>query len=787
MTDATALNQAITSASFWIAAAALFYAYVGFPLMLILAARLMDRRVASADITPSLTLIIAAYNEEDCISQRLENALASDYPEESLEIIVASDGSTDRTNEIVGTFAARGVRLLPLPRKGKIFALTEAARVAEGEILVFSDANTVVAPAALRALARNFADPEVGGVAGHTGYTIAETTESAGRGESLYWQYDTMLKVFESRTGSIVSAHGGLYAVRRNLFAPASDPAVTDDFSISTGVVAQGARLVFERDARAWEVPVATSAGEFRRRVRLMTRGLRAVSSRRQLLNPRRFGMYALVLFSHKIVRRAVPVFLLTLLGTSALLSSGSFYKGLFLTQIILYSLALVGWVARSADIGRSKLLYVPFFFVMSNAAALVAMMRFLTGQRVTHWEPQRHDSLKGLHSRADRSVRSYDNRAAGHVDIMVGGLVHVRIRGGTNGWIRQLQRQLGRAGLPCHGQPDITISCVDELTRNDFRHVEVGRSGFTRLGFMIRAGAGWVQVPFAQAGMPCEFVCETSANSVPLLMPFIHLAAIQRGYLPLHASAFEWKGTGVVVTGWSRGGKTSALLAFGRHGAKYVGDDLVFIHNDGSHMRGVHAALSLSEWHIAQLKTARRSAPHGKRLLGAAVHRLAGALDTADAANRNGIVHSLRLRSVVRLAQRVTKIDYSVEELFHGSLEDARVPRKVFLMVSARQSHVSVGHMRVEDIAERMRFSLAAEAVSLMTHYSAYRFADAGPANPSIETMDGRLHELVHSSLRNMEGYLMLHPHPAPFDAMFAAMRPCCETAMPRTVEVLP
>ena len=171
-----------------------------------------------------MSVVIAAYNEERVIGDRIENALALDYPSDALEILVASDGSTDATAAIVARYAGRGVRLLSLPRQGKIRALDAAVLEATGEILVFSDANTMCAPDALRALVRNFADPGIGGVAGHTGYRLEVNSESSARGESLYWDYDTWLKHLESLTGSVVSAHGGLYAVRRALYRPVPDP-----------------------------------------------------------------------------------------------------------------------------------------------------------------------------------------------------------------------------------------------------------------------------------------------------------------------------------------------------------------------------------------------------------------------------------------------------------------------------------------------------------------------------------------------------------------------------------
>lgn len=377
---------------FWLAAAFLAYIYVGFAALVAVVGAVRRRVVAAAPITPPLSLIIAAYNEEETIAERLDNALALDYPRDRLEIIVASDGSTDRTDAIAGAYGGRGVTLLSLPRQGKIHALAAAVGHATGEVLVFSDANTMCHPGALRAMARNFADPAVGGVAGHTTYELPGRGESSSRGENLYWNYDTWLKMLESRTGSVVSAHGGLYAIRRSLYRPSPDPAVTDDFAISTCPIVQGYRLVFEPAAMATEVAVAEAPREFRRRVRLMTRGLRGVLMRRRLLNPFRYGFYAVTLFSHKLARRLAPIALVLLaISSAALWQHGAFYRVAAIGQALFYGTAAAGFLLRGAAVGALKIAYVPFYFCLANAACAVALVQVARGTRIERWQPQRH------------------------------------------------------------------------------------------------------------------------------------------------------------------------------------------------------------------------------------------------------------------------------------------------------------------------------------------------------------------------------------------------------------
>ncbi len=377
--------------AFWVSVGAIGYSYAGFSLLLLVWGKLKNRRVYKRPVTPAMSLIIAAYNEEQGIAQKIENSLTLDYPPEFLEIIVTSDGSTDRTNEIVQSFAERGVKLLRFSRRGKIFALRDAVARANGEILVFSDANTEYHPLALRKLAENFADPEVGGVCGNQKHKKHKTGDNASAGEGLYWRYDKWLKQSETLTGSIVSADGAIYAIRKSLFQMPASTAVTDDFAISTAVIEQGYRLVFESDALAYEDPMPSAEKEFSRKVRIMNRGLRGVILRKRLLNPFRHGFYSLVLFSHKILRRLVPFFLIILFCVNLLLINyATFYLATAIAQIAFYGLAIISYFLRRTRLGRAKILFIPFFYCLANAAAFIAVINLLKGKRIERWNPQR-------------------------------------------------------------------------------------------------------------------------------------------------------------------------------------------------------------------------------------------------------------------------------------------------------------------------------------------------------------------------------------------------------------
>ena len=286
------LVRGVARSVFWGAGATIVATYAVFPVGLLVRGALMRRPVRSAAIEPSVSIIIAARNEAADIGRRLENLAALDYPRDRLEVVIASDGSEDATAAIVARWAERGVRLLDLPRVGKADALNAAVAASTGEILVFSDANSMFAPDAVRALVRRFADPEVGGVAGDQRYEAAATGDALAEGERGYWDLDRLLKIAESRAGNVVSATGAIYAIRRSLFRPVAT-GVTDDFYTSVQVVAQGRRLVFARDAVAFEPPAKSGGDEFGRKVRIMTRGLRGTILMRELLDPRRHGFYA--------------------------------------------------------------------------------------------------------------------------------------------------------------------------------------------------------------------------------------------------------------------------------------------------------------------------------------------------------------------------------------------------------------------------------------------------------------------------------------------------------------
>ncbi|HEX2766275.1 MAG TPA: glycosyltransferase family 2 protein [Candidatus Limnocylindria bacterium] len=370
---------------FWAAVGLIGYTYVGFPLLVLVRGALAPRPYRSEPITPSVSLIIAAHNEEVAIASKLASLEQLEYPQDRLQVVVASDGSDDRTEDVVAAHSGRPTTLLRLPRQGKAYALNAAVDQATGDILVFTDANSRLAPDALRRLVAPFADPTVGGVAGNQVYASGEGGDRA-EGERTYWSFDRLMKQAESRAGNTISATGALYAVRRSLVDPIP-PDVTDDFYTSVGVITRRRRLVFAPGAIAFEAPSKSGRREFRRKVRIMTRGLAAVRARRELLDPRVHGFYSLQLASHKVLRRlmGVPMIVCAVLAP-ALWGRGPIYQLATVAQIMFYGCAAAGLLPwRGA---RLPMFGIPAFICSAVAASMAATWNTVRGRRIDRWQP---------------------------------------------------------------------------------------------------------------------------------------------------------------------------------------------------------------------------------------------------------------------------------------------------------------------------------------------------------------------------------------------------------------
>jgi cellulose synthase/poly-beta-1,6-N-acetylglucosamine synthase-like glycosyltransferase len=382
----------MTAFLFWMAVFLIVYTYVGFPLLIILRGLISNHPYKHSDVSdfPTVSIVIAAYNEAKTIAEKLDNLVSLDYPKDKIEVVIASDGSKDGTETIVERYKDRGVKILALPRSGKAVALNTAVAASSGEILVFSDANSMYKSDAIKELVKPFADSNIGGVAGNQIYRKNTADGSSGEGERAYWNFDRLLKQFQGKAGNTLAATGAIYAIRRSLFRPIPD-GVSDDFVTSTSVIAQGYRLVFSPVAVAYEPVASTSTAEFGRKVRVIVRSWRAFFFMRELLNPFRHGFYAVQLFSHKILRYLVVVPLIVLFLVSPFLWKVSwFYQVATVMQILFYACAGVGYFLDRTRSGLMKLLTIPFYFCMVNVASLVAIVKVLSGSQIKHWEPQR-------------------------------------------------------------------------------------------------------------------------------------------------------------------------------------------------------------------------------------------------------------------------------------------------------------------------------------------------------------------------------------------------------------
>lgn len=373
----------------WGSVIAVVVVTLGYPALLALTAPMVRNRNMDELWEPSVSLIIAAYNEESVIGDKLNNSLELSYPRDKLEIIVASDGSTDQTNNIAKSYESRGVVLLSFPRTGKTGVQNQVAKRATGEILVFSDANALYKPDAIGKLVRNFSDPDVGGVCGQLDYLV--DAEGAGNSESLYWRYEKFIKRRESELSSVVGANGSIYAVRRSDYVQLDDDMISD-FVEPLALVRSGKRVVYEAEAVSIEAASTSYGAEYRRKVRILTRSIRGLLRMRQLLNPLRFGIFAVQLIMHKLLRFLTPAFLIA--GVSALtgLALLGKYRPLFLTAVAITTVATIVTSRRTADRPSMfvRACHLLCYYVLANWALVLAWRNVVRGDHMTLWAPER-------------------------------------------------------------------------------------------------------------------------------------------------------------------------------------------------------------------------------------------------------------------------------------------------------------------------------------------------------------------------------------------------------------
>ena len=370
----------------------LFYIYFGYPILLFLISIFKKNNVKmSEDYFLDVSLIIAAYNEEKIIEEKIKNSLKLDYPKDKLEIIVFSDASSDRTDEIVKKYEKEGIRLVRIEgRKGKTICQNEIVKLAKGEIIIFTDANSMYEPNAIKKIIRNFSDKEVGCVVGELKYGVINSNNIV-KGENVYWNYDKILKKLESKITSVVTGNGAIYSLRKIIYVPLENSMISD-FVEPLEIFKKSYKILYEPEAVAWENTAENSQKEFRRRIRIVTRSAYSLFKNKsicELLNPFRYGIFSMQLFSHKVLRWfSGALMILIFLFNIFLLDRGAFYNLTMLVQGIFYIFAIWGfineiWLKKKS----AKISHVAYYFCLSCIAMLYGVVNAFKGKEMVTWE----------------------------------------------------------------------------------------------------------------------------------------------------------------------------------------------------------------------------------------------------------------------------------------------------------------------------------------------------------------------------------------------------------------
>jgi cellulose synthase/poly-beta-1,6-N-acetylglucosamine synthase-like glycosyltransferase len=378
---------------FWVMLFTAFYAYLGYGIVIYALDKCKKilfpkkKYVFDDQYVPSLTLLIAAYNEQDFIEQKLQNCFELIYPQEKLEIIFVTDGSDDETPNMVARHPR--VKLLHVPeRLGKISAVNRAMHHVTTPVVVFCDANTLLNPDALLKMARHFSNPKVGCVAGEK-KVFSKDKDTAASGEGFYWKYESFLKKLDSSFNTVVGAAGELFAMRTELFHPTEKNAIIEDFVISLRIAGDGYKVVYEPEAYAMETTSASVKEELKRKIRICAGGIQSIVWLTYLLNPFKYGWLTFQYVSHRVLRWSiVPLFMLLLIPVNIVLAKtlGGVYTLALVGQMLFYTAALLGWFLEHQQI-KVKALFIPYYFFIMNYAVFLGFKRYVKGQQSVIWE----------------------------------------------------------------------------------------------------------------------------------------------------------------------------------------------------------------------------------------------------------------------------------------------------------------------------------------------------------------------------------------------------------------
>jgi len=381
---------------FWLSLFIVFYTFMGYGILLyviIKIKRLFKGRPAlphtDDESLPACTLVVAAYNEEFYIEEKINNSLQLNYPAEKFKLIFITDGSTDQTPDIISQY--NQIQLLHQPeRAGKIAAVHRAMKFVDTEIVVFTDANTFLNKDALINICRHYFDNTVGAVAGEKRVQIDENADASSAGEGFYWKYESALKKWDSELYSVVGAAGELFSVRKSLYQDVPSDTVLDDFMISMLIAAKGYRIIYEPEAYAIETASENVSEELKRKIRIAAGGIQSILRLKSLFNPFKYPVLSFQYVSHRVLRWTITPFLLILVFfLNALLVEDTFYQLFFFAQILFYVLAMLGFIMEKRQI-RIKALFIPYYFCVMNYAVLMGIMRHFTTNQSAVWEKAR-------------------------------------------------------------------------------------------------------------------------------------------------------------------------------------------------------------------------------------------------------------------------------------------------------------------------------------------------------------------------------------------------------------
>jgi len=372
------------------------YVYMGYPLLLwFLSKTVKPKTVNCANITPQAALLVSCYNEAKIIREKLDNCLSIDYPSDKLEIIFISDGSDDGTDEIIKEYESKGIRLIRQEgRLGKTSGLNHGVAATTAEIVIFTDANAMFDPQAIKMLIRNFNDPEVGYVVGAALYTDGDSN-SASKSENAYWEYEIFMKQIETQLHSVVGGDGAIYAIRHELYEPLQQEDI-NDFVNPLQIIAKGYRGIFDAEAKCYEETAGDFDKEGHRKQRIVNRSFRGLMRVKEVLNPFKFGIYTLEIISHKLLRWLIPIFILGIAFGSVVLAQLGFaqFQLLVILEAIFLWLAIIGYY-KSGNQHISPLFYYPYYFLLVNYHSLLGIIQALKGNIQVTWSSSREQNTK--------------------------------------------------------------------------------------------------------------------------------------------------------------------------------------------------------------------------------------------------------------------------------------------------------------------------------------------------------------------------------------------------------